>query len=383
MARMNLVERYIFRSALAAFLAGLFALTGVIWVTQALREIDLLTTKGQALIVFFNITALILPSLVMVIAPIALFIAVLYTLAKLNADSELIVMSASGLSPARLLRPFFGLTLLVALLVAFMSLYAMPWCFRQSRDLLSKVRSDFLTHIVHEGQFVTLDQGFVFHYRERGANGSLLGIFMQDKRDPEQISTYIAEAGATAEVEGQNYLLLEQGSVQRQTRGSRDPAMVQFDRYAIDLAQFGASAADAAPLKPRERSTLDLINRDPADPYVQKYEGRFRAELHDRFLNPFFAVVFALVAFAALGQARTTRQGRGWAILGAVIGVALLRLGGVWASALTQRQPGGLWLAYAMPGLGFCLAWLYTFGPQRWNALLRGQRRPNRPEAGP
>ncbi|HRP64389.1 MAG TPA: hypothetical protein PK400_13905, partial [Phycisphaerales bacterium] len=31
--------------------------------------------------------------------------------------------------------------------------------------------------IVREGQFVTLDRGFVFHYRERGAEGALLGIF--------------------------------------------------------------------------------------------------------------------------------------------------------------------------------------------------------------
>ena len=377
---MTLVGRYIFRTALSAFVASLLALTAVIWVTQALREVDLLTTKGQALIVFFNITSLILPSLVMVVTPVALFIAVLYALNKLNSDSELIVMSASGLSPLRLMRPFAALTLVAMLLVGFMSLVAMPWSFRLSRDLLSKVRADFLTHIVREGQFIKLDQGFVFHYRERGANGSLLGIFMQDKRDATQVSTYIAEAGATAEVDGQNYLLLEKGSIQRQSRGSRDPAMVQFDRYAIDLSQFGAGAADGSPLKPRERSTLELINRDPADAYVQKYEGRFRAELHDRFLNPFFALVFGFVAFAALGQARTTRQGRGWAILAAVAAVIIVRLGGVWASALTQRQPSGVWLAYAIPALALVLAWFYAFAPQNWrwpsqsrrNAALRG-----------
>ena len=377
---MTLVARYIFGTAFAAFVASLFALTAVIWVTQALREVDLLTTKGQALIVFFNITSLILPSLVMVVTPVALFIAVLYALNKLNSDSELVVMSASGLSPLRLLQPFAALTLVAMLLVGFMSLYAMPWSFRLSRDLLSKVRADFLTHIVREGQFIKLDQGFVFHYRERGANGSLLGIFMQDNRDAAQISTYIAEAGATAEVDGENYLLLEKGSIQRQSRGSRDPAMVQFDRYAIDLSQFGAGATDGAPLKPRERSTAELINRDPADPYVQKYEGRFRAELHDRFLNPFFALVFGFVAFAALGQARTTRQGRGWAILAAVGVVIIVRLGGVWASALTQRQPSGIWLAYAIPALALALAWFYAFAPQSWrwpsqsrrNAALRG-----------
>lgn len=367
---MSLVQRYIFRISLAAFVASLAGLTGVIWVTQALREFDLLTTKGQALVVFAQITALILPSLLMVIAPIALFIGILYALNRLNSDSELIVMSAAGLRPAQLMRPFVVLTLLALALVAFLSLWAMPWAFRETRDLVSKIRADFLTHIVREGQFVTLDQGFVFHYRERGSNGSLLGIFMQDRRDPQQISTYIAEAGATAVVDGQNYLLLEKGSVQRESRQSSDPAMVQFESYAIDLSQFGAGGDEGAPLRPRERTTWDLLRRDKSDAYVAKYEGRFRAELHDRFLNPLYTVVFGLIAFCALGQARTTRQGRGVAMASALAIVLIIRVAGVYTSALTQRAPSGAWLGYALPLLAILLSLIYVFAPG-WLSLTR------------
>ena len=125
---MKLVEAYVFRILRSSFLVSLGVLTAVIWITQALREFDLLTTKGQSLIVFLGVTALGIPSLVMVIAPIALFIAVLYTLNKLNGDSELIVMSAAGVSPLRLLRPFAVVTVLVDhSYVAAMSLYVMPW----------------------------------------------------------------------------------------------------------------------------------------------------------------------------------------------------------------------------------------------------------------
>jgi hypothetical protein len=37
---MTRIERYIFRTAALAFLAGLFALTAVVWITQALRQFD-------------------------------------------------------------------------------------------------------------------------------------------------------------------------------------------------------------------------------------------------------------------------------------------------------------------------------------------------------
>jgi lipopolysaccharide export system permease protein len=365
---MRLVEGYIFKTTFWSFAAALGVLTLMIWITQALREVDLLTTKGQSLLIFLGVTSLTVPSLVMIIAPIALFIAVLYSLNRLNSDSELIVMTASGVSPFRLIRPFVGLTLLVGALVALMSLYLMPWSFHKLRDMVTQVRADFLTRVVREGTFTTLDQGFVFHYRERGPNGELLGVFMQDRRDPQRVNTYLAEKGQTLEAGDSNYLVLEKGSVQRQQAGSRDPNMVAFDRYAIDLAQFDPDDSDTA-YKPRERSTMELLRLNKQDPYVQRQLGRFRAELHDRLVNPLYAVTFGLIAFAALGQARTTRQGRGTAILGAVVFAALVRVAGFAASNYVARTPVATAFVYLVPLIGIAAALAYMFGFQDW---LRG-----------
>ena len=248
-----------------AFLAALFGLTAVIWITQALRDFDLLTSKGQSILVFLSVTAMVLPSLVMIIAPVALFAAIVFTLNKLNGDSELISMSAAGFSPARLMRPLGALTLLTAFFVGVMSLWLMPAGFFNLRNILMRVRADFLANIVVEGQFTTLDRGFVFHYRERAPGNGLRGIFIQDRRDPDHINTYLAEAGYTVERDGQNFLALEKGSIQRQEANSKDPIMVVFDRYAVDLAQFSPDV-EGAPLKPRERPTLDLLAPNMADP---------------------------------------------------------------------------------------------------------------------
>ena len=359
---MKLVGRYVLGTTTWAFIASLGILTFMIWITQALREIDLLTSKGQSILTFLVVTGLGVPSLIMVIAPIALFIAILYSLNKLNSDSELIVMSASGLSPARLLRPFLALTVAVALLVGWMSLFVMPWSFHALRDLITKVRADFLTNVVREGTFTTLEQGFVFHYRERGPSGELLGVFMQDRRDPEKITSYLAERGQTIDAGESNYLVLEKGSVQRQQANARDAALVAFDRYAIDLAQFGS---DLGPMtyKPRERSTLDLLRLDPESPGVKGQYGKFRSELHDRFVNPLYAVAFGLIAFVALGQARTTRQGRGTAILAGVVVVLLVRIAGFSASNLASRSAVGVVFMYGVPLATMAAALFTLFGP--------------------
>lgn len=359
---MKLVQLYILRTAVGAFLASLSALTGVIWLTQALREFDLLTTKGQSLLVFLKATSLSIPSLSMIISPIALFIAVLYALNKLNGDSELVVMSASGMSPSQLLKPFAVLMAGVAVFVIILSTWGVPNSFMSLRSVMMEVRADFLTRVVREGQFNVLDKGFVFHYRERGPGGTILGVFMQDQREPDKVTSYVAEKGITAEIDGQPYLVLDKGSVHRQARGSREPAIVVFERYAIDLAQF-ASGQSGLALRPRERSTLELMNLDRKEAYVAANYGRFRAELHDRFVGPLYALCFGMIAFAALGQPRTTRQGRGMAMAVAITAVVAMRVAGFGASAMLARHAWAVVYVYGVPLLGLLASLFIVYGP--------------------
>jgi len=344
---MKLIERYILKIAFNAFAACLIVLTGVIWITQALKEIDLLTGKGQTVLVFLTVTGLSIPALVTVISPVALFIAVIYTLNKLNGDSELIVMSAAGMEPRRLIRPFVALSALVCALMGFTTIYLMPASFQELRDLVTKIRADFVANMVKEGQFTTLDNGITFHYRERSGD-ALLGIFMQDRREQDKTIVYLAERGQTLESGGQDYLVLEKGSVQRQQPSSRDSSIVAFERYAVDLSAFNQENGEVV-YKPRERSTTELLFPDDAEFYYQYQAGRFRAELHDRLSAWLYPLAMMMIAFAALGDPRTTRQGRGVAVAAAVVGVAVLRIAGFAASNAAIRTPLGVAAIYAAP----------------------------------
>ncbi|HEV7440800.1 MAG TPA: LPS export ABC transporter permease LptF [Methylobacterium sp.] len=360
---MTQIERYIFRIALSAFLACLIGLTGTIWVTQALRELDLITAKGQTLLIFLFVTGLSLPTLVVVIAPMALFIAVIYALNKLNGDSELIVMSAAGMTPRSLLRPFLTLALAISVLVAFLTIQVMPSSFQELRDVVTRVRGDFIANVVKEGQFTALDNGITFHFRERGQGGMLLGLFIQDRREAGKTKVYLAERGQAIDVDGQSYLALEKGSVHQQQKDSRDSSILTFERYTIDLAAFAPPDADVI-YKPRERSTMQLLFPDRSEGYYKLQKGRFRAELHDRLSSWLYPLALAFIAFAALGDPRTTRQGRGLAVAGAVVAVVVLRIAGFAASGAAARSQGAVVAVYAVPLLAIALSALIIFqGP--------------------
>ena len=338
------IERYLFRAAASAFLAGLVTLTAIIWVTQALRQLDLMTSKGQTILVFLAMTGLGLPFLTAAIAPVALFASVVYCLNRLNSDSELVVMSASGISTARLLGPFLALFALVFLLMAALYLDVVPRSFEAIQALTARVHADFIANFARPGAFTQLESGFVFHYRERAKDGSLRGVFIQDRRDPAQVSTYIAEVGELVEKDGDAYLHLVKGSTQR-PRGSADSSIITFDDYAIDLSEF-AHKGDVV-RHPRELSTWQLLSPDKRENDPPHFAGQLRAELVDRLTGPFYAFAAGLIGFAALGEARTTRQGRGWAIGAAVLIFSGIRLIGIVASLLMRGKPGApvpLWV---------------------------------------
>lgn len=349
---MGSISRYIFRTTLGAFLVVLISLTAVIWVTQALRDIDLMTSQGQTILVFVGITGLIVPLLVLVIAPIALLIAAAHTLNKLSADSEIIVMNAAGMSPWFLFRAFMSAALVVSILVLAISAYFAPKGLRMLRDWLTEVRANVVSTIVQPGRFTSIESGVTIHIRERRRNGQLVGIFLDDQRNPKERMTVLAETGDLLDNDNGTFLVLNTGVVQRQEAGKHDPAMVAFDRYAFDLSQF-SGGPQAVKYSIRERYLWQLLFPDPKDPLYIEQPGQFRAELHDRLIAPLYPIAFVVIAFAYLAAPRTNRQSRTLSMVGAISAVGLLRLIGFASTVFGANAPWMLVLQYV--GMAFAI----------------------------
>ena len=353
---MGSISRYIFRTTFGAFAVVLVSLTAVIWVTQALHDFDLMTSQGQTVLVFVGITGLIVPLLVLVIAPIALLIAVVHVLNKLSADSEIVVMNASGMSPWFLFRAFLTVAIVVSLMVTAIGAYFAPKGLRMLRDWLTEVRANVVQTIVQPGRFTTIENGVTIHIRERRSNGQLVGIFLDDWRNPAERITMMSESGELHDNDKGTFLILQNGVVQRRLATERDPAMVVFDRYAFDLSQF-AGGAQAVKYSIRERYLWQLLMPDPKDPLYLDQPGEFRAEMYDRLMAPLYPLAFVVLAFAYLGAPRTNRQSRTLSMLGAVGAVALLRLIGFVSTVFGATIPSMLALQFlaiaAAFGFGF------------------------------
>ena len=361
---MPLIERYIFRRTTQVFLLTLGALVAALWVTQVLKELDVVTAKGQAISVFLLMTLFGLPALVQVIAPIAYLVATIATLNNLGNDGELPIIPAAGAPPRAVNRPIILLGVIVMLAVAVSHHVLAPASLADFRVLLTRVRADVIASLVKPGGFRAVDDGLTMHFRDKAPDGTFRDIFVNDDRDPKESVTFSAARGVLLQHAGGSYLVLQQGDLVRSDHVKGDSSVVNFETYALDLSQLGTP--NAAPVyQAMERSTLFLLDPGNEDAYPRDYPQRVRAEIHDRTTAPLFTLAFGLIALAFLGQPHSNRQGRTVAIA-TVVGICLLlRAFGFAATAVGRNLNGAIPFMYAIPLIGI------AFGIY---ATTRGQR---------
>lgn len=346
---MHIISRYVFRQAASVLLLILLSLGGIVWIALALRELNVVTSGGQNALTLLKMTTLALPNLLGVIAPFALLIAVVQVLSRLNGDSELIVLTASGATIWSVARPLLLLAAIVSMGVGLVNHVGMPWSLRTLREFVVQVRTDLLTQVIQPGRFSSPETGLTFHIRDRAQNGELLGLIMQDQRKPPQSQAFLAARGVIVKQEDSSYLVMTDGHIVNRDKPDEPAQIIQFDRYAVDLDQFEAKVDGKYEYKPRERYLPELWWPDTSSASFKKLEGHYRAELHERFANPLYPFAFVMIALATVGQAQSTRQNRFAPVLAGLLIAAGVRVAGLALNNVVVLSAAATPLLYLLP----------------------------------
>jgi len=139
---MTRLQSYFWKQAFWPLIVTLLALAALALLTQSLSTLDLIVENRQTAKTFFFITFLALPQLIGIILPIAVFIAVIYAVNRLNVDSEMAVAKSVGTSPWQLSSPFVRLACWALIAHLVLNLVIQPLSFRKMRGELLKVRTD-------------------------------------------------------------------------------------------------------------------------------------------------------------------------------------------------------------------------------------------------
>lgn len=362
-------RRYIARHLLYSTLLIAFSLTAIVWLTQALRFIDFIVNQGVSITVFLHLTVLLVPSLIFMILPPALFCAVLFIYNKLKLDSELVVMQAAGLSKWRLAIPALQVSAIIMVLGYLIAFYILPVSYRNFRDMQSFLRNNYVSILLQEGVFSNPVEGLMVYIRERDDNNILHGIMVHDSRVPGAQVTMMAEEGKMVETPQGPRFLLKNGNRQEMQQGKL--SFLNFESYTLDISLYTQAMRDRI-IDPQELFIGDLFSYDdsisPADNFRRFAEG------HQRLLWPAYSVCLTMIAMAILLSGEFNRRGHWKRVsITVAIGVILLfsAIGLRGAIALT---PGMTVLAYLNLFLPILASsWALSYEPKRLQSGLSGQ----------
>lgn len=309
-----IVFRYLSRELLMTLSAVSAVLLVII---MSGRVIKYLAKAAQGLLdpgVLLLIMGFRVPGFLQLILPLGLFLGILLVYGRLYLDSEMTVLSATGMSQQRLMAYTLAPATLVALLVAWLSMGLAPQGVTQVTHILNQ--QDALTEFdtLVPGRFQAMKNGSRVTYTEALSTdrGELDGIFISDKRlsragDKERgITVLVAEKGRQEiQADGSRYLILENGYRYDGNPGKADYRAIQYDTYGVLLPKPQVSdeigEREAIP-------TLELIGSD---------KPRYQAELQWRLSLPLLVFVVTLLA-VPLSRVNP-RQGRFLKLLPAIL----------------------------------------------------------------
>lgn len=254
-----------------------------------------------------------LPGFMQLILPLGLFLGILLAYGRLYLESEMTVLSATGMSQQRLLRMTLFPATLVALVVAWLSLSLAPQGANQFQLLLNK--QDALTEFdtLEPGRFQALRDGTRVTYTESLTDDrvNLGGVFISQKnlgsdQKDRGISVLVAEKGRQeVHSDGNRYLILHNGYRYDGSPGQADYRAIKYDTYGV--------------LLPKPDASDEVTDRDaiPTSTLLSADDERSRAELQWRISLPLLVFIVTLMA-VPLSRVNP-RQGRFLKLLPAIL----------------------------------------------------------------
>lgn len=367
---MKLYKKYIVGRIIGPMLLISFCLTGLIWLIQSLRFIDLIVNRGLGVSTFLYLSSLLLPSLLIIVLPAALFISIIYALNKLNIESELIALKNSGLSISGLIRPVIMVALCITFISYIFTLYLMPASYREFKDMQIFIRDNYISVLLQEGVFSTPTKGLTVYIRSIQNNGMLKGILVHDNRVAERPVTMMASEGQLVKTATGPRFIMINGNRQEVNFTDSQLALLYFDRYALDLSAFARETQNRA--REMEELYLNELFNAPSQSTDQQKQ-RFLAEGHQRITWPLYNILLALIAVIPFVRGQFNRRGQMKQLLiTGIIAVSFISLGMTLKnSAVTHPQLIPLMYVLVLGGIGFCSYIIVKDVPPALQRLLR------------
>ncbi len=339
---------------------GFFSLVLVMvyWVNRAVLLFNHLIGDGQTLRVFLELTLLSLPNVIKIMLPLSAFAASVYVVNRMQNESELVVVQATGASPFRIARPALYFGVIVALLVALLANVLVPASRTRLAERQAEMARNISARILTEGKFIHPADNVTLFIRQITPLGEMHDVFLSDGRTPGSRTTYTARRAILVKAAAGSKLVMFDGMAQTLSLSSQRLSVTRFADFTYDIgALIGAPG-------PRSRGLAELTTAEllAADPAALSETGQTRAaliyEAHTRIAQPLTALAAALLGLSCLMLGGFSRFGN-WRQIGfGALMLILLQVLIDWCAGVGPTALAYWPLAYLPPAVGLAASGL-------------------------
>lgn len=305
---MRILNKYVIKQIFTGFVLISCSLLAMLWLTQSLRFVEMVTRQGLPVYLFAEMTSLLMPRIFNVLSPIALFVAVMFVYNRMIVDRELVVMQSAGISPWKNARGAIVMGILLSLFNIYVMNVGIPYSEQKFRELEWQVQNNVTQAVFREGEFTSLKNGITVFIDKHENDGSISGIFVSDESKPGIKVTLTAEKGRLLQSAKGSRILFINGVRQEIEKKTNKFSILSFSRYSAEFNSGGGGKRKGQTV--REKNFRELINA-ASDKTLSAAEVRkYVVEGHRRILYPWLNLVLALIACTGLLISNFNRRGQ-------------------------------------------------------------------------
>jgi len=286
----NKLGYYFIKEFLKNYLSILLAFGLIIWITQAVRLLDLIGEEGNSISTYFLYILFILPKFFSRISLIIFFICFIVTIIKFEDHNELKALWLSGLKKKKFLHFLIKSSFLLILILIIIRSFIIPYFSNYSRYLLLNSGVGSIGPLLKQNNFNNPLKKLTIYVGKKNQINELEDIILFED-SPEVKKTIIAKSGVAINENNKNLLVLVDGSIQEE-RKDRKISILDFDKTTLDLSQYNKKTVDY--YKFNEMFFTDIIKRLSDKNDVQR--TNLIGEFNDRIIMPLFIPSLVLLA---------------------------------------------------------------------------------------
>ena len=288
----NKLGRYFIQEFLKNYITILLAFGLIIWVTQAVRLLDLIGEEGNSIKTYFLYILSIIPKFFSRISLIIFFISLVVTISKFEENNELRALWLSGMEKKKFINYLLRSSIILILILVIFRCFIVPYFSNYSRYLLLDTGIGGIGPLLKQNNFNNPLKKITIYVGKKNQINEIEDIILfEDNEDIKK--TLIAKSGIIISENNKNLLVLVDGSIQEE-RKDKKISILDFDKTTIDLSQYTKKTVDY--YKPNEILFFELIKKLNLNKDNNLLFLNIIGELNDRIVMPLFIPSLVLLA---------------------------------------------------------------------------------------